>query len=93
MVRIRLTRLGAKKRPFYRIVAVDSRMPRKGRYLDNVGVYDPMQEPALIQIDREKLDRWVGKGAQLTDSVKSLLPKAKPMTREPLAGGARESTG
>jgi len=75
--------MGAKKRPFYRIVAISSRTRREGRFLDKVGFYDPMQEPALIQIDRAKLDRWLAKGAQMSDSVKSLLSKAKPVGETP----------
>ncbi len=75
-VRIRLTRLGRKKQPFYRIIVADSEAKRDGRFLDIVGTYDPMQEPAMIKIDNEKLQDWMGKGAQPTTTVKSLLKKA-----------------
>jgi small subunit ribosomal protein S16 len=74
-VRIRLTRLGRKKKPFYRIIVADSESPRDGKFLDVVGTYDPMQEPATITIDNEKLDSWLGKGAQLTTTVSSLVKK------------------
>ena len=75
-VRIRLTRQGRKKKPFYRIVVADSECPRDGKFLDIVGTYDPMQEPAAINVNNEKLDDWMGKGAQPTTTVKSLLKKA-----------------
>ncbi|WP_136805275.1 30S ribosomal protein S16 [Desulfosediminicola flagellatus] len=75
-VRIRLTRLGRKKKPFYRIVVADSQCPRDGKFLDIVGTYDPLQDPATITIDNEKLQNWVGKGALPTTTVKSLLKKA-----------------
>lgn len=75
-VRIRLTRLGRKKKPFYRIVVADSETPRDGKFLDIVGTYDPMQEPHAVSVNRQKLDEWVGKGALPTTTVKSLLNKA-----------------
>jgi small subunit ribosomal protein S16 len=77
MVKIRLKRLGAKKRPFYRIVAMDARAPRNGKCLDEIGIYDPMQDPALIQIDQEKLKKWLSQGAQLTEAVRSLTSKIR----------------
>lgn len=76
MVKIRLQRFGSKKRPFYRVVAADSRKPRDGRYLEIIGVYDPTKEPAYVKIDQEKTLKWLHKGAQPTDTVKSLLSKA-----------------
>ncbi|PIE68382.1 MAG: 30S ribosomal protein S16 [Deltaproteobacteria bacterium] len=76
-VRIRLTRLGRKKKPFYRIVVADSESPRDGKFLDIVGTYDPLQEPASITIHDDKLQDWLGKGALPTTTVKSLLKKAK----------------
>ncbi len=76
-VRIRLTRLGRKKKPFYRIVAADSESPRDGKFLDIIGTYDPLQEPAVIKVDQEKLADWISKGALPTTTVKSLLPKAE----------------
>lgn len=76
-VKIRLTRIGAKKRPFYRIIAIDSKAPREGRYLDLVGYYDPIgANPEEIKIDEEKLKYWLNTGAQITETVKNLVKKA-----------------
>lgn len=75
-VRIRLTRLGRKKKPFYRIVVADSESPRDGKFLDIVGTYDPLQEPAAITVDNDKLQDWLTKGALPTTTVKSLLKKS-----------------
>lgn len=75
-VRIRLTRLGRKKKPFYRIIVADSENKRDGKFLDVVGTYDPLQDPAAITIDNAKLQEWLGKGALPTTTVKSLLKKA-----------------
>ncbi len=72
-VKIRLARHGAKKHPFYRVVVADSRMPRDGRYIELVGRYNPMSTPKLIDIDLERVDEWIGKGAQPTDSVAKLI--------------------
>lgn len=75
-VRIRLTRLGRKKKPFYRIIVADSENKRDGKFLDVVGTYDPLQDPAAITIDNAKLQEWLGKGALPTTTVKSLMKKA-----------------
>jgi len=75
-VRIRLTRKGRKKQPFYRIVVADSEAPRDGKFLDIVGTYDPMQNPAAIAIDNEKLAAWMQKGAKPTETVESLIKKS-----------------
>ncbi len=75
-VRIRLARRGAKKKPFYRLVVADSECPRDGRFLEVVGTYDPLQDPAVIKIDNDKLQNWLGKGALPTTTVKSLISKA-----------------
>ena len=75
-VRIRLTRLGKKKKPFYRIVVQDSEAPRDGKFLEVVGTYDPMQDPALINIKQDKLQIWLDRGAKPTDTVKSLMTKS-----------------
>jgi len=75
MVKLRLQRFGSKKKPFYRVVAADSRKPRDGRYLEIVGVYDPTKEPTFVNIDAEKALVWLRKGAQPTDTVKSLFSK------------------
>jgi small subunit ribosomal protein S16 len=72
-VKIRLTRMGAKKRPFYRIVAADSQSPRDGRFLEILGTYDPKQEPSQVVVKGELLSKWLERGAQPTDTVKSLL--------------------
>ncbi len=75
MVRIRLTRMGRRHRPFYRIVVADSRAPRDGKVLDILGYYDPLKEPAEIKVDVEKVKSWLDKGAQPTDAVRGLLRK------------------
>ena len=77
-VKIRLRRMGAKKAPFYRIVVADSRFPRDGRFIEEVGYYDPMTEPATIKVDLEKVDRWLSNGAQPTDTVRSIINKSRP---------------
>ena len=74
-VKIRLRRMGAKKAPFYRVVVADSRFPRDGRFIEEIGTYNPMTEPAQISIDAEKAKTWIKNGAQPTDTVKILLKK------------------
>lgn len=74
-VKIRLRRMGAKKSPFYRVVVADSRYPRDGRFIEEIGYYNPMTDPAEIKIDGEKAKQWIGNGAQPTDTVKALLKK------------------
>ena len=76
MVKIRLRRLGAKKAPFYRIVVADSRFPRDGRFIEEIGTYNPLSDPAEIKIDSERAQQWIKNGAQPTDTVKALLKKA-----------------
>ena len=75
-VKIRLRRMGAKKAPFYRVVVADSRSPRDGRFIEEIGYYNPMKEPAEIKIDAEKAQKWIANGAQPTDTVKVLLKKS-----------------
>ena len=75
-VKIRLRRMGAKKAPFYRIVVADSRFPRDGRFIEEIGYYNPLEDPAVINVDAEKAKKWIANGAQPTDTVKSLLKKA-----------------
>ena len=75
-VKIRLRRMGAKKAPFYRVVVADSRFPRDGRFIEEIGYYDPTKEPTVINIDGEKAKKWIANGAQPTDTVKVLLKKA-----------------
>ncbi len=74
-VKIRLRRIGAKKAPFYRIVVADSRYPRDGRFIEELGYYDPTKEPSVINVDGEKAKKWLANGAQPTDTVKNLLKK------------------
>ena len=74
-VKIRLRRMGAKKAPFYRVVVADSRYPRDGRFIEEIGYYNPMKDPAEIKIDAEKAQKWIANGAQPTDTVKVLLKK------------------
>ncbi len=75
-VKIRLRRMGAKKAPFYRIVVADSRYPRDGRFIEEIGYYNPQTEPIELKVDAEKAKKWVANGAQPTDTVKALLKKA-----------------
>ena len=74
-VKIRLNRIGGKKNTFYRIVVADSRYPRNGRFIEEVGYYDPMKEPVVLKIDSEKVEKWLKNGAQPTDTVKALITK------------------
>ena len=74
-VKIRLRRMGAKKAPFYRVVVADSRFPRDGRFIEEIGYYDPTKEPAVVKIDAEKAQKWIANGAQPTDTVKALFKK------------------
>ena len=75
-VKIRLRRLGAKKAPFYRVVVADSRYPRDGRFIEEIGYYDPTKNPADVKIDADKAKQWISNGAQPTDTVKVLLKKS-----------------
>ena len=77
MVKIRLRRMGAKKNPYYRIVVADSHFQRDGRFIEEIGLYDPVTEPATIKIDMERAKYWIANGAQPTDTVKALLKKAE----------------
>ena len=76
MVKIRLKRMGAHKKPFYRIVVADVRAPRDGKFIEELGYYDPMKEPKEIKIDEELAKKWLANGAQPTDTVKSLFKKS-----------------
>ena len=77
MVRLRLTRMGAKKKPFYRVVAADSRSPRDGRCIEQLGYYDPMKQPADIRLDLERVDYWLGVGASPSDTVANLIKRQR----------------
>lgn len=74
-VKMRLKRMGAKKRPFYRIVVADSRFPRDGRFIEEVGYYNPIENPAVVKIDKDLAMKWLGQGAEPTDTVRDLLSK------------------
>ena len=74
-VKIRLRRMGAKKNPFYRIVVADSRFPRDGRFIEEIGTYDPTKNPSVVNVDLEKANKWIANGAQPTDTVKALFKK------------------
>lgn len=76
MVKIRLQRIGKKKAPYYHIVVADSRSPRDGKIIEQLGTYDPMKEPAVLTLDKEKCETWIKNGAQPTDTVKNLIKKA-----------------
>ena len=76
-VKMRLRRMGAKKAPFYRVVVADSRYPRDGRFIEEVGTYNPLKNPAEFKVDAEKVQTWIKNGAQPTDTVKSLLKNNK----------------
>ncbi len=76
MVKIRLKRMGAHKKPFYRVVVADSRTPRNGRFIEEIGTYDPLKDPSEIIIDNEAAKRWLANGAQPTDTVRALLKKS-----------------
>ena len=76
MVKIRLRRMGAKKAPFYRIVVADSRYPRDGRFIEEIGTYNPLTNPATVNVDAETVQAWIKNGAQPTDTVRTLLKNA-----------------
>ena len=76
MVKIRLKRMGAHKKPFYRVVVAESRTPRDGRFIEEIGTYNPLKDPAEIKIDAEKAQKWLSNGAQPTDTVRALLKKS-----------------
>jgi small subunit ribosomal protein S16 len=86
VIKLRLRRMGAKKRPSYRIVVADSRSPRDGRFIETVGFYDPLTEPATVRINEERARHWLGVGAQPTDTVRGLL------TRQGLIGAPKTPT-
>ncbi len=77
MVKIRLRRMGAKKNPYYRIVVADSHSPRDGKFIEEIGTYDPLTEPATIKVDGERAKYWISNGAQPTETVRALLKKAE----------------
>ncbi len=76
MIKIRLKRMGMKKAPFYRIVVADARAPRDGKFIEEIGFYDPLKEPSVLQLDEEAAKKWLKNGAQPSDTVRSLLKRA-----------------
>ncbi len=78
MLTIRLARIGKKKRPFYRVVVTEKTRPRNGRFVEIVGTYDPLKKPAAVEVNRERVEYWLGKGAQPSDTVRSLLRNPRP---------------
>ncbi|MFB3818954.1 MAG: 30S ribosomal protein S16 [Candidatus Methylomirabilales bacterium] len=90
-VKIRLRRMGTKKTPFYRVVVADSRAARDGRFVESLGTYDPRQQPMVVKIDEEKALHWLARGAQPTDTVRSLLSKAGVLKRFAERKGAPEA--
>jgi small subunit ribosomal protein S16 len=85
LVKIRLKRMGAKKRPFYRLVVADSRSPRDGRFIELLGFYDPLPNPAKVQIDADKVREWIGKGARPSDAARALLVEQGILAKVPRA--------
>ncbi len=85
-VKLRLKKMGSKQKPFYRIVAADAKSPRDGRFIETVGTYDPIKQPAVVTLDKELAIKWLKNGAQPTDTVKSLLKK-EGITKESLKEG------
>ena len=81
MVKIRLRRMGAKKRPFYRLVVAEARSPRDGRFIEQLGYYDPLTEPATVSIDEEKVLKWLSQGAQPSDAARILLQRQGVLER------------
>jgi len=79
MVKLRLKRMGMKKNPFYRVVATDSRNPRDGRFIEEIGYYNPMVEPPELKLDAERVKYWLGNGAQATDTVRALIKKSEAL--------------
>ncbi|HEX2420606.1 MAG TPA: 30S ribosomal protein S16 [Acidimicrobiia bacterium] len=92
-VKMRLIRIGKTKQPVYRVVVIDGRSPRDGRYLDQVGRYDPRQEPSLVEIDNDKAVEWMKKGAQPTETVRKLLEISGAMSRYKVAAGKIHTVG
>lgn len=88
MVKIRLKRMGAKRRPFYRLIVADSQSPRDGRFIDQLGYYDPLTDPATIKIDEEKVTNWLSRGAQPSESARELLRRSGVLG----GGGNKEVT-
>jgi len=93
VIKLRLRRMGAKKRPSYRIVAADSRSPRDGRFIETIGLYEPLTEPATVRINEERARHWLSVGAQPTDTVRDLLRRAGVTGAAPAAPPAEPAPG
>lgn len=78
MLTIRLTRVGTTKRPFYRVVVMESRVPRDGRFVESLGYYNPRAEPEVVEVDRDRVAHWIGRGARPSDTVRTLLARHPP---------------
>ncbi len=92
MIKIRLKRMGAKKRPSYRLIVADSRSPRDGRFIETIGFYDPIAEPAIVRVDGDRARHWVSVGAQPTDTARSLLVQQGVLTQSGKLKPAAETT-
>ena len=92
MVVIRMRKMGSKKRPFFRVVVTDSRIARDSSFVEIVGHYNPRTKPAKVEIDRERIDHWVGKGAQLSDTVRTLLKRHAPSAVEGASASAESAS-
>lgn len=93
MVKIRLKRMGAKKRPFYRLVVADSRSPRDGRFIELLGYYDPLTNPAKVQVDADKVHEWIRKGARPSDAARALLVQQGILAKTPRAFASGHAGG
>ena len=91
MLVIRMRKMGSKKRPFFRVVVTDSRIARDSSFVEIVGHYNPRMKPAKVEIDRERISHWVGKGAQMSDTVRTLLKRHAPAPAPPVAADAAEA--
>ena len=93
MLAIRMRKMGSKKRPFFRVVVIDSRVARDSSFVEIVGHYNPRSKPAKVEVDRERIDYWVGKGAQLSDTVRTLLKRYPNASVAASAGASTGKTG
>ena len=93
MVRIRLRRMGAKKRPFYRLVAAPSKAPRDGRFIEQLGYYDPMRDPLVLKLDLDRIDHWLSVGAKPSDTAGKLIERYRKLSSEMAAADAASAEG
>ena len=93
MVVIRMRKMGSKKRPFFRVVVTDSRIARDSSFVEIVGHYNPRTKPAKVEIDRERINHWIGKGAQLSDTVRTLLKRHAPASAAEAATAGKPAAG